>query len=61
MHLFVSSILSSDIHLPSSVKEWQIPHMLALPSPPLVFLLEEPEDEHETSYLALSVKIFNLS
>jgi len=39
------------------VKEWHIPHMAALPIPPRVFFLSEPDDEQETSYFADSVNI----
>ena len=49
------------MHLPSSVKEWQMPPYSAFPTPPDLFFLLDPEEEQDTSYLALSVKIFNLS
>lgn len=54
-------IFISEIQRPSGVKEWQMPHAAALPMPSFVFCRREPEEEHDTSYLALSVKIFSLS
>jgi len=45
------------MHLPSGVKEWHIPPTEAFPSPPALFTRLEPEEEQDTSYLALSVKI----
>ena len=49
------------MHRPSGVKEWQIPPMLALPIPPFFAAREEPDEEQETSYFALSVRIFKRS
>ena len=48
------------MHLPSGVKEWQHPAGAAFPMPP-PFFLPLPEEEHETSYFALSVRIFSFS
>ena len=36
-----------------------MPSMLALPSPRALFARADPEEEQETSYLALSVKILS--
>ena len=61
MHSLLIKILSKEIHLPSGVKEWHSPPTEALPNPLFPFTLLEPEDEQETSYFALSVKISSLS
>ena len=53
-------ILRSETHRPSGVKEWQHPSGSPLPMPP-AFVLPLPDEEQETSYLALSVRIFNFS
>lgn len=42
------------------MKEWHIPPKEALPKPPLLFFLLEPDDEHDTSYFAPLVKMVNL-
>ena len=60
-HSLLIRILRREIHLPSGVKEWHIPPTEAFPSPPFVFARFEPEEEHDTSYLALSVKICKVS
>ncbi len=60
-HLLLMRIFKSEMHRPSGVNEWQIPAGAALPMPPLRLARAEPEEEHETSYFALSVNIFNLS
>lgn len=49
------------MHLPSAANEWHIPPNAALPKPPGSFFRREPEEEHETSYFAPSVKIFSRS
>ena len=46
---------------PSGVKEWQIPARSAEPKLPLTEERSDPEEEQETSYLAASAKIANLS
>ena len=51
-------IFRREIHLPSAANEWHIPPNAALPKPPGSFFRREPEEEHETSYFAPSVKIF---
>jgi hypothetical protein len=56
---FVNSILSRDMHRPSSDQLWQIPGRLALPNPPGLFRRELPLDEQDTSYLAAAPRIFN--
>jgi hypothetical protein len=38
-----------------------MPEISALPKPLRVFFLDEPEEEQDTSYLALSVRIFNFT
>ena len=60
-HSLLISIFNSETHLPSGVKEWQIPPIEPFPSPPARFLRDEPDDEQETSYFALSVKISSFS
>ena len=52
--------LSNETHLPSGVNEWQHPSGIPFPMPP-VFFLPLPDEEQETSYLALSVSIFSVS
>lgn len=42
------------------MKEWHIPPKEALPKPPLLFFLLEPDDEQDTSYFAPLVKMVNL-
>jgi hypothetical protein len=59
VQILVITIFSKDIHRPSGAKEWQIPPKFVVPIP-LLYLFDEPLDEHDTSYLALSVKILNL-
>ena len=49
------------MNLPSCVKEWHIPLKCAFPVPVGVFFLVDPEEEQETSYFALSVKILSRS
>ena len=61
MQLLVSRIFSNEMHLPSSVKLWQIPAETVLPSPLPLFALLLPLDEHETSYLAAAPKMLSLS
>lgn len=58
--LFVNSTLSSDMHLPSADQVWHIPAASLLPIVPLL-RLPTPLLEHETSYFALSARIFSLS
>jgi hypothetical protein len=43
------------------VKEWHTPEGAALPVPPGLFFLALPEEEHDTSYFALSPSIKSFS
>lgn len=49
------------MHLPSAAKLWHSPDATVLPMPFPSPLLDEPLEEHETSYLAASARIFSLS
>ena len=61
MQLFVSMIFSREIQRPSSAKLWHIPLPSALPISPFLCDREVPLDAQDTSYLADSANIFNLS
>jgi len=60
MQWFVYNSWRSEVHLPSSVKEWQMPRLAALPMPPGTLARVVPLEEQETSYLADSARIVNL-
>ena len=53
-------IFKSEMHRPSGVKEWQQPSGMPFPIPP-AFFRPLPEEEQETSYFALSVRICSFS
>ena len=53
-------IFKSDMQRPSGVKEWQHPSGMPFPIPP-AFLRPLPEEEHETSYFALCVRMCSFS
>ena len=57
----LSKIFSREMHRPSGVKEWQMPAAYPFPMPPALFARADPEEEHETSYFALYVRIFSRS
>jgi hypothetical protein len=55
-------IFSSEMHRPSSAKEWQMPILpTVLPTIPFLPLRTVPLDEHDTSYFADSVRMRNFS
>lgn len=54
-------IFKSEIHLPSGVKEWQIPEAQVEPNLSLETFLLEPDEEQDTSYFAAADNILNLS
>ena len=61
MQTLVSMIFSSETQRPSAVKEWQMPHPAALPTPPARCLRVTPLEAHETSYLADSASTLSFS
>jgi hypothetical protein len=60
MQSLLSTIFKSETHRPSGVKEWQQPETYPFPIPP-AFFRPLPDDEQDTSYFALSVKIVSFS
>lgn len=61
MQTLVIKSFSREIHRPSSDQEWQIPEAAGAPKAPFLLALEEPDEEHDTSYLADSAKILIFS
>jgi hypothetical protein len=61
LQALLNSTFNSEMQRPSALHVWQMPELCPHPIPPFGELRLEPLDEHETSYLAASPRMFSLS